>query len=111
MASVNSQRVRTRSQIKTTYPDISETTTDESLTQSTEVTSSVLDESDDEDLSKMELDGKKRRSPRKRIRRINSEDESEEERTATKVQTLSNLISFFVFVVECQRTNSILIWG
>lgn len=94
MASVNSQRVRTRSQIKSTYPDISETTTDERLTQSTEVTSSVLDENDDEDLSKMESDGKKRRSPRKRIRRINSEDENEEERTATKVQSLSNLIFF-----------------
>ena len=100
MASVNRQRVRTRSQRKTTYPDISETTEDESLTQSTEITSSVLNESDSEDLSKMESDGVsrvRRRSPRKRMRRTNgSEGQNEEKRTETKVQSVFYLIFLYL---------------
>lgn len=87
MATVTSQRVRTRSR-KVISPDVTESTADQTLTQSSEVTSSDLRQSDNENLTATAVETRTRSYQRKR-RRVESdesEDENEkEEQKLTKV--------------------------
>lgn len=84
MATVPSQRVRTRSR-KVISPGVTESTADQTLTQSSEVTSSDLRQSDNENLTATAVTRSYQRK-RRRVESDESEDENEkEEQKLTKV--------------------------
>lgn len=84
MATVTSPRVRTRSR-KVISPDVTESTADQTVTQSSEVTSSDLRQSDNENLNATAVETRTRSYQRKRRRVESDESEDENEKEEQKL--------------------------